>query len=79
VSEEELTTWEVAMLLRRTKKGVLKQLGELIDPSFLWALQASCKNARGGRGMELTMSPMMRVNASAQKQMQRQVNATMED
>ena len=41
VIKEEMTTWEVAMLLRSMKKGTTKEPKDLLNPALTWAMQAS--------------------------------------
>ena len=48
VIKGEMTVWEVAMLLKRMRKGATQELNNLINPVMLWALQACCKTRRGG-------------------------------
>jgi hypothetical protein len=50
VIKGEMTTWEVAMLLRSMKKETTKELKDLLNPTLTWVLQASCKKTREGAG-----------------------------
>ena len=54
------------MLLKIMKKGATKELMNLLGPVLIWALQASCKNKRGGCRMELTMTNMIKVQTRGQ-------------
>ena len=79
VIKKELTAWEIVILLRSMNKSASTELKDLFNPALTWALQASWKNNRGGRRMELTMSPMMKVHPAAKLQMQRRVNSNLGD